>query len=165
MQIDLNKTYRAIITTSKGVMTLELFAKEAPLAVNNFVFLSQEGFYNNTPFHRIIKDFMIQGGDPEGTGRGGPGYQFNDEPVIREYERGTLAMANAGPNTNGSQFFIMTRATPLPKNYTIFGKLVDGESTLDNIADTPVTYSSDGERSQPEEAVLIHSIEIITEES
>ena len=105
--IDPSKTYTATIETTAGTMTAELFPSEAPTTVNNFVFLAREDFYDGVIFHRVIHDFMIQGGDPTGTGTGGPGYKFNDEPVKRKYRRGTLAMANAGPNTNGSQFFIM----------------------------------------------------------
>lgn len=160
MQINPAKTYTAVMETSRGSLTFELYAAEAPNTVNNFVFLVRDGFYNNTVFHRIIKDFMIQGGDPTGTGRGGPGYQFKDEPIKREYVRGTLAMANAGPNTNGSQFFIMTKDTPLPKNYVIFGKVTAGLETLDVIANTPVTTNEAGENSKPTEAVRIVSITI-----
>jgi len=160
MAIDVNKTYQAVINTSDGAMTFELYAKETPLTVNNFVFLSQNNFYDNTKFHRIIKDFMVQGGDPKGDGTGGPGYKFNDEKVTREYVRGTLAMANSGPNTNGSQFFIMTTDTPLPKNYTIFGKLIAGDDVLQQIAETPVTTSPMGEASQPTQTVLIDSVKV-----
>src|SRR5512141_2689992 len=106
MQIDPKKKYKARMKTDKGTMVIELFADKAPKTVNNFVFLAREGFYNGLIFHRVIKDFMIQGGDPTGTGRGGPGYRFQDEvgPDKPEFKTGTLAMANAGPNTNGSQF-------------------------------------------------------------
>ena len=107
MAIDPAKTYTATIETTAGTMTAQLFASEAPRTVNNFVFLANEGFYTDVIFHRVISGFMIQGGDPTGTGTGGPGYRFADEPVTRQYLRGTLAMANAGPNTNGSQFFVM----------------------------------------------------------
>src|SRR4051794_12590361 len=106
MQIDPNKQYSATITTSLGTMTADLFAKDAPVTVNNFVFLAGQGYYDGVTFHRVIPNFMAQTGDPTGTGRGGPGYRFKDEPVTRKYVRGTLAMANSGPNTNGSQFFI-----------------------------------------------------------
>ena len=120
-------------------MLMELFAADAPRTVNNFVFLARESFYEDGCFHRVIKDFMIQGGCPEGTGRGGPGYRFQDEPVTRPYVKGTLAMANAGPNTNGSQFFVVHGANVgLPPNYTIFGMLVEGEDTLNTLADSPV---------------------------
>ena len=159
MQIDPSKSYTATIETTKGSMQAELFANEAPKTVNNFVFLARENYYQNVPFHRIIKDFMVQTGDPTGTGTGGPGYEFEDEPIAaeRSYERGTLAMANAGPNTNGSQFFIVHQDYPLPKNYTIFGKLTEGLETLDAIANTPTTGA---EGSTPTEEVLITNVTI-----
>jgi cyclophilin family peptidyl-prolyl cis-trans isomerase len=162
MKIDPSKKYVATIHTTEGDMTAELFASDAPKTVNNFVFLSREGFYNNVKFHRIIKGFMVQTGDPTGTGMGGPGYRFADEPVTRQYVRGTLAMANAGPNTNGSQFFIIHSDYPLPKNYTIFG-LVSGKDsldTLDKIAMTPVQASPSGERSVPTKDVRITGVDI-----
>src|SRR3954465_12118809 len=111
MKIDQAKTYRATIDTSKGKIVVELFAKDAPKTVNNFVFLAREKFYDGTIFHRVIPQFMIQGGDPTGTGKGGPGYQFENEnkDTTRTFETGVLGMANAGPNTNGSQFFIMDK--------------------------------------------------------
>lgn len=136
MTIDPAKSYTATIETNLGTMVLELFADEAPKTVNNFVTLARDGFYDGVIFHRVIEGFMIQGGDPQGTGMGGPGYRFADEPVRRPYKRGTLAMANAGPNTNGSQFFIMHRDYPLPPQYTIFGQLLSGEEVLDAIATT-----------------------------
>lgn len=157
-------TYTAVLTTDKGVMRIPLFANEAPKTVNNFIFLAKQGFYDTTIFHRVIKDFMIQGGDPEGSGRGGPGYQFADEPVTREYTRGTLAMANAGPNTNGSQFFIVHADVSLPKAYTIFGKIDDADSasfaTLDAIASQDVQKALGGEMSQPVTPVTVQSIVI-----
>jgi cyclophilin family peptidyl-prolyl cis-trans isomerase len=134
MALQPGKKYTASIETSAGTMTAELFAEETPKTVNNFVFLAREGFYDGVIFHRVIRGFMIQGGDPTGTGRGGPGYQFADEPVSRPYKRGTLAMANAGKNTNGSQFFVMHADYGLPPNYTIFGRLTGGEDVLDKIA-------------------------------
>ncbi len=137
MVIDPAKTYRATIETTAGTMTAEFFPAEAPKTVNNFVFLARERFYDGVIFHRVIPGFVIQGGDPTGTGRGGPGYRFEDEPVTRPYLRGTIAMANAGPNTNGSQFFIMHADYPLPPNYTIFGQLTGGEEVLDAIATAP----------------------------
>ena len=107
MAIDSNKNYTATLVTSRGEIVCDLFAKDAPNTVNNFVFLAREGFYDGTSFHRVINDFMIQGGDPTGTGRGGPGYQFQDEVKDNhKHQVGSLSMANAGPNTNGSQFFI-----------------------------------------------------------
>jgi cyclophilin family peptidyl-prolyl cis-trans isomerase len=162
MQIDQAKHYTATIDTSMGTMKADLFASDAPITVNNFVFLAREGFYNGAPFHRIIKDFMVQTGDSVNrNGTGGPGYRFQDEPVKRPYEKGTLAMANAGPNTNGSQFFIVQGANVnLPPNYTIFGKLTDGVDTLDKIANVPVGASSSGERSKPQTDVTINSIKI-----
>jgi cyclophilin family peptidyl-prolyl cis-trans isomerase len=161
MQIDTTKTYTAVIATSAGTMTVQLNAAQTPITVNNFVTLAKKGFYDNTIFHRVIKGFMIQGGDPTGTGMGGPGYKFDDEPFTGDYTRGTLAMANSGPNTNGSQFFIMHQDTPLPKNYVIFGKLVDGFDTLDKIAEAPVVANPDsGEVSKPVNPVKILSIQI-----
>ncbi|MQF82997.1 peptidylprolyl isomerase [SAR202 cluster bacterium AD-802-E10_MRT_200m] len=159
--IDQQKTYTAVIHTNKGDITFSLFSAETPITVNNFVFLARSSFYDSVKFHRIIKGFMAQSGDPTGTGAGGPGYRFNDEPVYREYLRGTIAMANAGPNTNGSQFFIMHQDYPLPKNYTIFGIATDGIDVIDVIANTPVTANpSSGEPSQPTEEILITSIDI-----
>ncbi len=159
--IDPSKTYTATIDTSAGSMTLDLLASEAPLTVNNFVHLAQDGFYEEGQFHRIIKDFMIQGGCPKGDGTGGPGYRFQDEPVTRGYVKGTLAMANAGPNTNGSQFFIVHGADAgLPPNYTIFGMLTDGGDVLDTLANSPVTRSRGGEPSQPTERIVINNITI-----
>ena len=147
MCLQAGKKYTATIVTTAGTMTAELYAADAPRTVNNFVTLARDGFYDGVIFHRVIPGFMIQGGDPDGTGRGGPGYKFNDEPVKRRYTRGTLAMANAGPNTNGSQFFIMHADYGLPPSYTIFGKLTSGEDIVDAIASTP-RDSSDRPRSQ-----------------
>jgi cyclophilin family peptidyl-prolyl cis-trans isomerase len=155
MAIDAQRKYSATIDTSAGQMTAELFATEAPKTVNNFVFLAREGFYDGVIFHRVIPGFMIQGGDPTGTGRGGPGYKFNDEPVKRRYDRGILAMANAGPNTNGSQFFVMHADYGLPPNYTIFGRLTAGEDVLDKIATAPA-----GAQDRPTQPVTINGITI-----
>jgi cyclophilin family peptidyl-prolyl cis-trans isomerase len=163
MALDASKNYKAIVVTNKGVIKIDLAEKTAPNAVNNFVYLANNQFYNNIIFHRIIKGFMIQTGDPTGTGSGGPGYSFDDEPFEGEYVRGTVAMANAGPNTNGSQFFIMDADTPLPKNYTIFGNVEEGLDTVDAIAATPVSMGAMGENSQPTEKVYIESVEIVTE--
>lgn len=162
MQIDQNKTYTATIKTTKGDIVVNLFAKEDPVTVNNFVFLANQGYYNNVPFHRIIKGFMIQTGDPTGTGAGGPGYTFKDEPVTRDYTPGTVAMANAGPNTNGSQFFIVDGdySGKLPKNYTIFGQVTQGMDVVHAIADTPVGPSAQGEMSKPQQPVSIESVSI-----
>src|SRR3989344_6087431 len=161
MIIDQNKTYTAKMKTSAGEMEISLNAAMTPVTVNNFVSLAKKSFYDNTIFHRVIKGFMIQGGDPLGNGTGGPGYKFNDEPFTGEYLRGTLAMANSGPNTNGSQFFIMHDDYPLPPNYVIFGKVTKGLDVVDKIATAPVTMSSSGENSQPVNPVKILSIEIV----
>lgn len=155
MVIDPAKSYTATLETTAGTMVLELFPQEAPLTVNNFVFLANDHFYDGVIFHRVIRGFMIQSGDPTGTGRGGPGYRFPDEPVQRPYTRGTLAMANAGPNTNGSQFFIMHADYPLPPNYTIFGQLIEGEDVLDKIATAPT-----GPQDRPLNPVAIKSVRI-----
>lgn len=161
MTIDPEKSYTAVIITNKGDMELNLLAAEAPVTVNNFIFLAREGFYNGVIFHRIIRDFMVQTGDPVGNGTGGPGYRFADEPVTRGYTRGIVAMANAGPNTNGSQFFIVHASDAgLPPNYTIFGEVTEGIDTLDAIANTPVGPNARGELSSPLEIVRIESIEI-----
>jgi cyclophilin family peptidyl-prolyl cis-trans isomerase len=172
-QVPLAENITAIIKTSKGTMKVDLFPKIAPNTVRNFVELakgtrvnpntgklvSEKPFYDGLIFHRVIKDFMIQGGDPQGLGTGGPGYKFADEPVTEEYTRGTLAMANSGPNTNGSQFFIMHKDMALQPDYTIFGRIAatDTESlkTLDAIA----TVATDG-RDKPLENVTIQSIVI-----
>ncbi len=134
MQIETNRTYSATIKTNKGDIHLQLNPAEAPMTVNNFVTLARDGFYDNVKFHRVVPGFVIQGGDPTGTGRGGPGYQFKDEPMKRQYRAGTVAMANAGPNTNGSQFFICLEDQPnLPPNYTIFGDVTSGMDVVRNI--------------------------------
>lgn len=163
MTIDPAKQYTATIRTTEGTMTAQLLPGEAPKTVNNFVFLAREGFYDGVPFHRVMKGFMVQTGDPTGTGTGGPGYRFADEPIPSDYEPGTLAMANAGPNTNGSQFFIVhadLRGGRLPKKYTIFGRLTSGMEVLDKIANTPVRASRSGEPSQPVEPPRIESVTI-----
>lgn len=128
MQIDAGKKYSATIETNKGNVVIDLFADQAPMTVNNFVFLARQGFYDGVSFHRYVPGFVIQGGDPSGTGRGGPGYRFRDEPIQEEYTDGTVAMANAGPNTNGSQFFICLgdQRRNLAKAYTIFGRVSEG---------------------------------------
>ncbi|HUG15484.1 MAG TPA: peptidylprolyl isomerase [Thermomicrobiales bacterium] len=160
MQLESGKDYGAIIRTNLGEIVVDLFEGDAPRTVNNFVFLANQGYYEGVPFHRVIKDFMVQTGDPTGTGAGSPGYRFADEPVTREYLRGTLAMANAGPNTNGSQFFIIHQDYGLPKQYTIFGIVTDGFDVLDAIAASPVTTSARGERSVPTVPLNVESIEI-----
>ena len=161
MQIDQNKQYQAVLKTSKGEITVSLNANLTPITVNNFVTLAKAGFYDETVFHRIIKGFMIQGGDPNGNGTGGPGYKFEDEPFKGEYTRGTIAMANSGPNTNGSQFFIMHADYPLPPNYVIFGKVSKGLETVDAIANVAVSSSFSGEKSTPVEPVTLESVSII----
>ena len=155
-----SQQYTAVLHTENGDITIALNAKETPITAGNFVTLSKKGFYNNTIFHRVIKGFMIQGGDPTGTGTGGPGYKFNDEPFSGEYTRGTVAMANAGPNTNGSQFFIMQADNALPKNYVIFGKVTGGIEVVDAIANAPVQQGASGEPSSPVNPVKITSVDI-----
>ena len=162
MTIDRNKKYAAVINTSQGTVTVELFADRTPITVNNFISLAKKNFYDNTIFHRVIKDFMIQGGDPKGDGTGGPGYSFADEPFTGEYTRGTIAMANAGPDTNGSQFFIMHKDYPLPKNYVIFGKVTKGIEVVDKIAESEVEMNN-GEVSKPTNPTAIKSVEIINQ--
>lgn len=124
---------KAVLETEKGVIEFEIFGDEAPLAASNFIYLAKAGYYNGLTFHRRVEGFVIQGGDPSGNGTGGPGYQFEDEPVKRKYDRGIVAMANAGPDTNGSQFFIMLADYPLPPSYTIFGKVTKGLEAVDAI--------------------------------
>lgn len=134
--IDLKKKYTAILHTDNGDITIQLHAEKAPTTVNNFVFLAREGFYDGTIFHRVIADFMVQGGDPTGTGRGGPGYRFNDEfsPTLKHDKPGILSMANAGPGTNGSQFFITHVPTPwLDNKHTIFGYVSAGMDVVMSI--------------------------------
>ena len=131
MAIDTSKQYTAVIETDKGNLVIELFAKDVPVTVNNFVFLAREGFYDGTVFHRVIPDFMAQGGDPTGTGMGGPGYKFQDEFTDRKHVAGAVSMANAGANTNGSQFFITYVPTPhLDGKHSVFGQLVKGMDVL-----------------------------------
>jgi len=136
MQIDPKKSYQAKMETSKGLIKIELYPEHAPKTVNNFVFLAKEGFYDGIIFHRVINDFMIQGGDPTGTGAGGPGYKFEDElkgnPL--KHETKVISMANAGPNTNGSQFFITHSPQPhLDGKHTVFGKVINGADVVDAI--------------------------------
>lgn len=162
MTIDKNKKYAAVINTSQGTITIELFADKTPITVNNFISLAEKNFYDKTVFHRVIKDFMIQGGDPKGDGTGGPGYSFADEPFNGEYTRGTIAMANVGPNTNGSQFFIMHKDYPLPKNYVIFGRVTEGLEVVDKIAESEVEMNN-GEISKPKNPTAIKSVEIVNQ--
>ncbi len=136
--LDLAKTYQATLRTNHGDITVTLDAERSPNAVNNFVTLARDGFYDGVIFHRVVPGFVIQGGDPTGTGRGGPGYKFRDElDGPGTYSRGTLAMANAGPNTNGSQFFICLDDVGLPHAYTIFGEVTAGMDAADAIAAAP----------------------------
>jgi cyclophilin family peptidyl-prolyl cis-trans isomerase len=160
MKINTDNSYTAVIKTNLGDMTVEFFTDDAPITVNNFISLSKNGYYDNVIFHRVISGFMIQGGDPSGTGHGDygkyPGYKFDDElNNQRPYEKGILAMANAGPNTNGSQFFIMHVDYPLPYSYTIFGQVVDGFEVIDEIASVE-TDSAD----KPTTDVVISTVEI-----
>lgn len=157
MSVDLSKTYTATIDTSAGEIAVEFFVADAPLTVNNFVFLAREGFYDDVIFHRTISGFMVQGGDPTGTGTGGPGYRFRDElgHAKSKYKRGTLAMANSGANTNGSQFFIMHADYPLPNQYSIFGQVTEGMDIVDAIATAPV-----GAQDRPNNPVKINGIVI-----
>ncbi|MFC1936971.1 peptidylprolyl isomerase [Chloroflexota bacterium] len=134
MTIDTSKKYTATIETEKGIIVLELFASDVPVTVNNFVFLTREGFYDNTTFHRVIPDFMAQGGDPTGTGTGGPGYKFADEFTKHTHVAGALSMANSGPDTNGSQFFITYTPQPhLDRKHSVFGQLALGTKVLKSL--------------------------------
>lgn len=136
LEIDIKKNYQATLHTDKGDIVVKLFADKVPSTVNNFVFLSRQGFYDGTIFHRVIADFMVQGGDPTGTGMGGPGYRFQDEfnPSLRHSKPGILSMANAGPNTNGSQFFITHVPTPwLDNKHAVFGEVTGGMDVLMSI--------------------------------
>ena len=143
------------IKTVKGDIVFEFFA-DSPMAASNFIFLAKDGFYEGLTFHRREEGFVIQGGDPSGDGTGGPGYKFNDEPVTRDYKRGIVAMANAGPNTNGSQFFIMLADNlTLPKNYTIFGNIIEGMDVVDEI----VAVETDGQ-DKPVEDVVVKKVTI-----
>ena len=158
LTIDPNGKYTATLTTNMGVIVVDLFAQSAPKTVNNFVFLAEDGFYDGLIFHRVIEDFMIQGGDPTGTGGAGPGYKFEDETSASDSfdKPGILAMANAGPNTNGSQFFITTVPTPhLNGNHTIFGEVVQGQDLA--IAISKIAKDAQGRPSDP---VIIESIMI-----
>ncbi|MCY0888405.1 MAG: peptidylprolyl isomerase [Alicyclobacillaceae bacterium] len=166
MQLQEGSRYEAIVKTNKGEFTLELFANRVPQTVNNFVALARDGFYDNVPFHRIIQEFMIQTGDPTGTGAGSPGYRFADElPPVEPYAPGVVAMANAGPNTNGSQFFICTGSQcqhlNRSPNYTVFGRVIQGMDVVLAIAATPVGRSRSGEMSEPKEPVQMNTVEIV----
>ena len=164
IKLDIIKNYKVKFETTEGDIVIKVNALDTPMASTNFVYLSKIGFYDGTIFHRVIKDFMIQGGDPLGNGTGGPGYTFNDEPFDGEYVRGTVAMANSGPNSNGSQFFIIHKDyTQLPKNYVIFGKVVEGMDVVDKIAEAPVEDNGAGEMSKPISPVTINKAEVIEE--
>lgn len=163
MQIDTNKTYIAKFETAQGNFEVTLATKDAPKTVNNFVTLAKDKFYDGLTLHRIVKDFMIQGGDPDGTGSGGPGYKFDDETVVSDYTQGTIAMANSGKNTNGSQFFIMTgdySGGKLPKDYIIFGKVSGGLEVVMKLNQTQTTDNGSGEQSKPIEKVVISKVTI-----
>lgn len=164
MKIDASKTYYATIETNRGDIVIQLYADVAPNTVNNFVCLATEDYYDGVVFHRVMRDFMIQAGDPTATGRGGPGYQINDELPGEElnYVEGTVAMANAGPNTNGSQFFInhANNTNNLQKNYTIFGQVVEGMDVVNTIAEVPVSPNESGENSKPAVTITILDITI-----
>jgi cyclophilin family peptidyl-prolyl cis-trans isomerase len=156
LTIDLEKAYIATLDTNHGEIVIELDPARSPQTVNNFVFLARDGYYDGVVFHRVIENFMIQGGDPTGTGTGGPGYKFRDEIEGHgSYSRGTVAMANAGPNTNGSQFFICHSDVGLPHSYTIFGKVTSGMDSVDSIA---TTTTDRGDR--PESEVIINTVTI-----
>ena len=163
--INAENTYTAVIKTNLGDLSFQLLADESPLAVNSFVFLAREGFFDGVPFHRIIPGFMAQGGDPTGSGTEGPGYRFDIETPQRPYTRGSLAMANAGPGTNGSQFFIvfsdLTAEGRLSPDYSLFGQMTDGEDALAALEAIPVGPSMSGDRSKPLEDVHIVTIQII----
>ena len=160
MNIDTSKSYSALKKTNFGEMKIEFFTEDAPVTVNNFVTLARDGYYDNVIFHRVISGFMIQGGDPSGTGHGEmgkfPGYKFEDElNNQRSYDKGILAMANAGPDTNGSQFFIMHVNYPLPYQYTIFGFVTDGLDVIDKIASVET-----GDGDKPVNDVIIETVEV-----
>jgi cyclophilin family peptidyl-prolyl cis-trans isomerase len=163
MVIDQNKTYIATIETEKyGSFQITFYPKDAPNTVNNFVCLAKSGFYDNTTFHRLVSGFVIQGGDPQGNGTGGPGYKFADEPVTKNYVRGIVAMANSGANTNGSQYFVCLQdlSGSLPKNYTIFGMVTTGMDVVDTIAALPTKAGASGEKSTPIDPVIVKTVTI-----
>jgi cyclophilin family peptidyl-prolyl cis-trans isomerase len=163
-KIDITKDYKVVLHTTYGDITIKVNALDTPIAATNFVYLARSGYYNNTVFHRVVNGFMIQGGDPTGTGSGGPGYSFDDEAFEGNYTRGTVAMANSGPNTNGSQFFIMVQdRNDIPRNYVIFGYVTNGIETVDKIATAPAEDNGRGEVSKPVTPVNITSVDIIEE--
>lgn len=154
------KEYSVTLTTSVGEIVIKLDTVNTPITANNFAFLASDGFYDQTIFHRTLEGFMIQGGDPTGTGSGSPGYRFADEYLEGEYNRGVIAMANSGAGTNGSQFFIMHADYPLPNNYVIFGKVTSGLETVDKIATAEVKPNATGEPSSPVNPVSINSAKL-----
>jgi peptidylprolyl isomerase len=160
MEIDPEQPYRAILKTSEGEIGIRLHADKTPITVNNFIHLARSDFYDNTIFHRVVQDFMIQGGDPNGDGTGGPGYTFENEEFEGEYTKGVVAMANRGRDTNGSQFFIMHSDTALEKNYVIFGEVDRGLDVVDTIALSEVEQAANGEMSKPVNPVIIEDVEI-----
>lgn len=163
-KLDITKDYKVILKTTEGDITIKINALDTIMASTNFVYLARLGYYEGTVFHRVVKDFMIQGGDPTGTGSGGPGYNFKDEPFEGEYVRGAVAMANSGPDTNGSQFFIVHKdSLQLPKSYVIFGKVISGMDVVDKIANAPVEDGGSGEVSKPLSPVSIIKAEVIEE--
>ncbi len=158
-----NKMHIITLKTNFGEIQFETYDADAPKTVNNFIMLAEKGFYDNLVFHRVIKGFMIQGGDPKGNGSGGPGYTFVDELNLNTesykagYKKGIVAMANAGPNTNGSQFFIMLQDYPLPNNYTIFGKVIKGQEVVDEIGNTQT-----GVNDKPVKPVIMEKVTVET---
>lgn len=164
MKIDNTKAYYATVETNRGTFVIQLYADVAPVTVNNFVCLASNDYYDGITFHRVIRDFMIQTGDPTGTGRGGPGYQFNDELPGEElnYIEGSVSMANSGPNTNGSQFFISNanNTGKLQKAYTIFGQVIEGQDVIQTISEVPVSPNPTGEMSVPGATITILDITI-----
>jgi len=162
IMIDPAGTYSATMETSAGAMTIELLPAIAPITVNNFVCLARAGYYDGTPIHRIVAEFVVQGGDPTGTGAGGPGYRFPDEAVQGDYVPGAMAMANAGADTNGSQFFLILSDLTgrLEKDYNLFGRVVAGQDVLETLGQTPVGPSARGELSVPISPVTLTSVTI-----
>jgi cyclophilin family peptidyl-prolyl cis-trans isomerase len=160
--ISATKKYQVKLYTTDGTVTADILPKLAPVTANNFIFLSCNGFYNGLDFHRTIPDFMIQGGDPKGDGTGGPGYQFKDEPVARPYTIGSLAMANSGPNTNGSQFFIIqgSQGVTLQQQYNLFGQVTRGMNVVDKIVNAPAHAGGDGAVSAPNSPVVIKTVTV-----
>jgi cyclophilin family peptidyl-prolyl cis-trans isomerase len=157
MTLDVEMSYSAVLHTNHGDVSIDLLRERSPNTVNNFVVLARDGFYDGVIFHRVISGFMAQGGDPTGTGTGGPGYRFADElEGTGRYSRGTVAMANAGPNTNGSQFFICHADVGLPHAYTIFGQVTSGMEAIDSIAAVPTNHAD-----RPDEECIIDSVTIV----